>query len=78
MNFAMLTWLTLGACLVYLVAMDSNVYIWLVLLTKVAGVWFQRQWFLFRYNPDSPWVRYAIYRNANKLAKEILKENKNR
>ena len=78
MNFAMLTWLTLGACLVYLVAMDSNVYVWLVLLIKVVDIWFQRQWFLFRHNPDSPWVRYTIYRNANKLAKEILKENKNR
>jgi hypothetical protein len=78
MNLATFTWLTLGACLVYIVAQDPGVYEWLALQSKLLGIWFQRQWFLIRYNPDSPWVRWQIDRNAKKLADEILKENKTR
>lgn len=78
MSVATLTWFTLGACIVYLVAQDSNVYTWLVLQSKLLNVWVRRRWFLVRYNPDSPWVRYEIKRNAQKMADEILKENQNR
>lgn len=78
MNLATLTWFTLGACLIYVVAQDPNVYTWLVLQSKVLNVWIQRKWFMLRYNPDSPWVRWAIDRNAKRLADEIIKENKNR
>jgi hypothetical protein len=78
MNIETLTWFTLGACLIYVVAQDPNVYTWLVLQSKVFNVWIQRKWFLLRYNPDSPWMRYEIHRNARRLADEILKENKNR
>jgi hypothetical protein len=78
MNLAALTWLTLGACLVYVVAQDPGVYEWLVLQSKLLKIWFQRQWFLIRYNPDSPWVRWEINRNARRLADEIIKENENR
>jgi hypothetical protein len=73
-----LTWFTIGACLVYVVAIDSNVYTWLVLLSKNATIWVQRQWFRVRYNPDSPWVRWQIDRNANKIAKELTKEYENK
>lgn len=78
MNLATLTWFVIGACLVYAVAVDENVYHWLVLQAKLLRIWFERQWFRIRYNPDSPWVRYEINRNAKKLADEIIKENKTR
>lgn len=78
MNLATLVWFSVGACLVYLVSSDPNVYTWLVLQSKVIRVWLERQWFRIRYNPDSPWVRYEIYRNAEKIAREITKENENR
>ena len=78
MNLAALTWFTLGACLIYVVAQDPNVYTWLVLQSKVLNVWIRRKWFMLRYNPDSPWVRWAIDRNAKRLADEIIKENENR
>ena len=78
MNLATLTWFTLGACLIYVVARDPNVYTWLVLQSKVLNVWIQRKWFMLRYNPDSPWVRWTINRNAKRLADEIIKENENR
>jgi hypothetical protein len=78
MTLAALTWVTLGACLIYLVIQDPNVYEWLVLQSKLLGVLVRRQWFLIRHNPNSPWVRWEIDRNARRLADEIIKENKNR
>lgn len=78
MSTATLTWFVIGACLVYAVAVDENVYHWLVLQTKLAKVWAERQWFRLRYHPDSPWVRYEIKRNSERIAREIMKENENR
>ena len=76
MNIAALAWFTIGACLVYAVAVDENVFTWLVLVSKSASIWLQRQWFKVLYHPDSPWVRWQIERNANKMAKEFLKQHK--
>ena len=78
MNYAALTWVTLGAVLIYLVTQDENVLPWLVLLSKSFNIWVQRRWFLIRYNPDSPWVRFEIKRNARRIADQIIKENQNR
>jgi hypothetical protein len=78
MSIATLTWFTIGACLVYAVAVDENVFPWLVLQSKLLKVWVERQWFRLRYNPDSPWVRFEIKRNADRLAREIQKEIKSR
>jgi len=78
MTLATLTWVTLGACVIYLVIQDPNVYEWLVLQSKVFNIWIQRRWFLLRHNPDSPWVRWQIDRNARRIANEIIKENENR
>ena len=78
MNLATLTWFTIGACIVYAVVVDENVFPWLVLQSKLLKVWAERQWFRLRYHPDSPWIRYEIKRNSEKLAREIMKENENR
>ena len=76
-NPAVLTWLVIGGVLAYVVAVDDNVYPWLVLNSKIIGIWFQRQWFLFRYNPRSFWVKWEIQRNANRIAKQLIKEREN-
>ena len=78
MNFATLTWLTFGACLIYTVVQDANVFEWLVLQSRRLSVELQRFWFTVRHNPDSPWVRWEIDRNARKLADEFLKDNKHK
>jgi hypothetical protein len=78
MSLATLTWFVVGACLVYAVAVDENVFPWLVLQSKTAKIWLERQWYRVRYHPDSPWVRYEIKRNSEKIAREIMKENENR
>jgi hypothetical protein len=78
MSLATLTWFTIGACLAYAVVVDENVFPWLVLQAKLLRVWAERQWYRLRYHPDSPWVRYEIKRNSDRLAREIMKEIKNR
>jgi hypothetical protein len=77
MSVATLTWFTIGACLVYIVVQDGNVYDWLVLQSKRINLDLQRLWFKVRYHPDSPWVRYEIKRNADKLAAEFIKDRDN-
>jgi hypothetical protein len=78
MNIATFTWWLVGACVVYAIAIDENVHPWLILQSKSLGIWIQRKWYLVRYHPESPWVRWEIDRNADKMAKEIMKENENR
>lgn len=78
MSVATLTWFTIGACLVYVVAVDANVYTWLVLQSKRFRLEIERRWYMLRYHPDSPWVRYETKRNADRMANEIMKEIKNR
>ena len=73
-NLSFLTWLTLGVCLVYIVAVDANVSSWLVLQAKMLRLEAQKAWFRVRWHPDSPWVRYAIRKNADQLAAEMLKD----
>lgn len=78
MNLATLTWFVIGACIIYAVTVDPYVYPWLVLQTKRVQLGLERTWFMIRFNPDSPWVRYEVKRNADKMAREIMKEIENR
>ena len=73
-NLAFLTWLTLGFCLVYIIAVDPNVYPWLLLQRDRLKLELEKAWFRVRYHPDSPWIRYAIRKNADRLATEMLKD----
>jgi len=78
MTSATLTWFTIGAILVYVVAQDPNVYTWLVLQAKGLRIEVERRWYMFRYHPESPWIRYEMKRNSERLAREIIKEFENR
>ena len=73
-----LTWFVIGAFLVYVVAVDANVYEWLLLQTRRLEIEIKRRWFMFQHNPDFFWVRYRITRNSEKLAREIMKEYENK
>ena len=78
MTTATLTWFTLGAIVLYVVVQDPNVYDWLVLQSKRLSLELKRRWYMVKYHPDSPWVRWAVERNSQRLAKEIMKEYENR
>jgi hypothetical protein len=78
MNPVTFAWWAIGACVVYAVAVDENVYPWFILQMKVLRIWAERQYYRLRYHPDSPWVRYSVERNAKKMADELLKEFENK
>lgn len=78
MSLSTLTWFTIGACIVYMVVVDANVYPWLVLQSKRLTTELSRRWYMLRYNPDSPWVRYEVERNAKKMAEDLIKEYENK
>jgi len=78
MTPATLTWFTLGAIVLYAVVQDPNVYDWLVLQSKRLSLELKRRWYMVKYHPHSPWVRRAVERNAERLAKEFMKEYENR
>jgi len=78
MGLAVWIWLTAGIVLVYMAAVDENVVTWLVLLSKSAGIWVRQRWFLIRYDPDSPWVRWSADRSSRRIADELLKEQQNK
>ena len=67
-------WLTIGGILLFVILEDPKVYPWLVLLSKIANLWIEQQWFKIKNHPDTPWVRYAIKRNADKIAKQLMDE----
>lgn len=74
MNSSFITWFAVGACLVYIVAQDPKVYDWLVLNVQRLLTALYRRLNHFRYDPDSIWVQYQLRRNANKIAREFIKE----
>jgi hypothetical protein len=76
LNPVLFTWLIVGGAVVYVVAMDANVFDWLVLFSKRATQLVQLQWFKVRHHPDAPWVRYAVERNAKRMAEDFIKHYK--
>jgi hypothetical protein len=67
-------WLTIGGILLFVVLEDPKIFQWLVLVSKIATLWVERQWFLIKNHPDTPWVRYQIKRNAEINAKKLLEQ----
>jgi hypothetical protein len=74
MTAATLAWFTTGAILVYIVIRDPNVFDWLVLQSQRISMEIRKAWYRIKYNPDSPWVRWAVERNAKRLADEFIRE----
>jgi len=68
-------WLTLFVICAYLVATDASVAKYVVLLWKESRLNYEKLKWWVRYNPDNPLVRYAIRRNADKLARELFDEH---
>jgi len=67
-------WLTIGGILLFVVLEDPKIFQWLVLVSKIANLWIERQWFKIKNHPDTPWVRYEIKRNADKISKQLMDE----
>lgn len=63
-----------------MVVLDPNVGDYIILLTKVLKLNFERFIWMIRFHPKNPVGRYLMWRRSLKLAKELQKEfdkNKN-
>jgi hypothetical protein len=63
-------------CIGYLIVTDASVARLFVLLTELARVQYEKiKWWVL-YNPANPIVKWLMWRNALRLAKELEKEFK--
>ena len=61
-------------CIGYLIVTDANVARLFVLLTSLVRIQYQRiKWWVL-YNPANPIVKWLMWRNSLRLAKELAKE----
>jgi hypothetical protein len=61
-------------CIGYLIITDASVARLFVLLTGLARVQYEKiKWWVL-YNPANPIVKWLMWRNALRLAKELAKE----
>ena len=63
-------------CIGYLIVTDASVARLFVLLTSLVRIQYQRiKWWVL-YNPANPIVKWLMWRNSLRLAKELEKEFK--
>jgi hypothetical protein len=63
-------------CIGYLIVTDASVARLFVLLTGIARVQYEKiKWWVL-YNPSNPIVKWLMWRNALRIAKELEKEFK--
>jgi hypothetical protein len=69
-------WFVIFACIGYLIVTDASVARLFVLLTGLVRVQYEKiKWWVL-YNPANPIVKWLMWRNALRLAKELEKEFK--
>jgi hypothetical protein len=67
---------TIFFCIGYLIVTDASVARLFVLLMGLARIQYQRiKWWIL-YNPSNPIVKWLMWRNALRIAKELAKEFK--
>jgi hypothetical protein len=58
----------------YLIIMDKNVAEYIVLLTKIVKLQFDRYMFMIKYHPKNPITNYIQTQKMNRLALELQRE----
>lgn len=66
------------AVILYLVFTDESVAKFIVLLSKLVSVNYQKMIWWLKNSPDNPIVRFLIYRRSYKMARELQKEFENK
>jgi hypothetical protein len=67
-------WFGIFILLFYLVATDDSVAYAVTLVSKIVRFQYEKQKWLLLHNPRNPIVKYLIYRNSVRMAKELMKE----
>ena len=67
-------WFGIFIFVAYLIATDDSVAYAVTLVSKLVRFQYEKaKWWLL-YNPTNPIVKYLMWRNALKMAKELAKE----
>lgn len=71
-------WLVIFAFVSFVILTDDSVARALYMLTQIAKVQYEKTKWWMIHNPANPIVKYLMWRNAMKLAKELQDELKNK
>ncbi len=71
-------WLVIFAFVSFVILTDDSVARALYMLTQIAKVQYEKTKWWMIHNPSNPIVKYLMWRNAMKLAKELQDELKNK
>ena len=67
-------WFGIFIFLFYIVATDDSVAYAVTLVSKIMRFQYEKQKWWLLHNPRNPIVKYLMYRNSLKMAKELMKE----
>jgi len=69
-------WFIIFGCIGYLIVTDASVARLFVLLTGLARFQYEKQKWWLLHNPRNPIVKWMMWRNALRIAKDLEKELK--
>ena len=67
-------WFGIFIFVFYLVATDDSVAYAVTLVSKIVRFQYEKQKWWLLHNPQNPIVKYLMYRNSLRIAKELMKE----
>lgn len=62
------------AVLAYLIVTDQSIAKFVVLISKIVKLQFEKFKWIVKYHPQTPWARYLMWRQSIRIAKELEKE----
>lgn len=65
-------------CVAYLIITDQSVAKAFYMLTQLVRIQYEKTKWWILHNPANPIVKYFIWRNSMKMAKEMMKEFENK
>jgi len=67
-------WFGIFVFVAYLIATDDSVAYAVTLVSKIVRFQYEKQKWWLLYNPRNPIVKYFMYRNSLRIAKELMNE----
>lgn len=74
MNLSTAVWLSLASVFLYMSFIDPNVPLFLVLWGKRIRWTFARVFYTVSIHPETPWMRYRVWKNGEDSARAIAQE----
>lgn len=74
MNFSTVAWLSIAFLFVYIASVDPNVPLFFVLWGQRIQGMLNRAVYVVKIHPETPWMRYRIWRNGEESALRIARD----